>query len=90
MLLYIGSEFSRAIRSKEFRKYTLVILIVSILANLSIIAFRDYVYGTNDGTYGYNIIMFAGGFSGFPTMPPFLWQICSSAGPIPTLISKTE
>ncbi len=66
MLLYIGSEFSRAIRSKEFRKYTLVILIVSILANLSIIAFRDYVYGTNDGTYGYNIIMFAGGFFWLP------------------------
>jgi hypothetical protein len=66
MLLYIGSEFSRAIRSREFKKYTLVILIVSVLANLSIIAFRDYVYGTNDGTYGYNIIMFAGGFFWLP------------------------
>ncbi len=66
MPAYTWSETVRAIRSKEFKKYTLAILAVSILANLAIIAFRDYVYGTNDGTYGYNIVMFAGGFFWLP------------------------
>ncbi|MCR5746669.1 MAG: hypothetical protein K6G03_03085 [Lachnospiraceae bacterium] len=66
MPAYTLSETGKAIRSKEFKKYSLVILAVSVLANLSIIAFRDYVYGTNDGTYGYNIVMFAGGFFWMP------------------------
>ena len=66
MLPYISSEFRKALRSRHSRIYMLCILAVSVLANLAIIVFRDYVYGTNDGTYGYNIIMFAGGFFWLP------------------------
>ncbi len=66
MPTYIWSETARAVKSKEFKRYTLAIVAVSVLANLAIIAFRDYVYGTNDGTYGYNIVMFAGGFFWLP------------------------
>lgn len=66
MPAYIWSETTRAVKSKEFKRYTLAIVAVSVLANLAIIAFRDYVYGTNDGTYGYNIVMFAGGFFWLP------------------------
>ncbi len=66
MFRYICSEFLRTIRSKYFLKIVIVIIAVSVLANLTMIAFRDYVYGVNDGTYGYNLIMFAGGFFWLP------------------------
>ena len=66
MIRYIYTEFKKAVKSQYSRKYILGIVIVSVLANLAMIAFRDYVYGTNDGTYGYNIIMFAGGFFWLP------------------------
>lgn len=66
MFRYIWSEFLRAVRSKYFYKIIAVIAAVSVLANLAMIAFRDYVYGTNDGSYGYNLIMFAGGFFWLP------------------------
>lgn len=66
MLQYIWTEFAKALKSKNSFKYILGIIAASVLANLAMIAFRDYVYGTNDGTYGYNIIMFAGGFFWLP------------------------
>ncbi len=66
MFRYIWSEFLRSVRSKYFLKIVIVIAAVSVLANLTMIAFRDYVYGINDGTYGYNLIMFAGGFFWLP------------------------
>ncbi len=66
MLQYIWSEFKKAFRSRYSYKYILGIIAASVLANLAMIAFRDYVYGTNDGSYGYNIIMFAGGFFWVP------------------------
>lgn len=66
MLRYIWYEFKRALKSAWSLKYITGIIAVCIVANLAMIAFRDYVYGTNDGTYGYNIIMFAGGFFWLP------------------------
>ena len=66
MLRYIRSEFGKALKSVYSLKCISGIAAVCILANLAMIAFRDYVYGTNDGTYGYNIIMFAGGFFWLP------------------------
>ncbi|MCR5488127.1 MAG: hypothetical protein K6F35_11510 [Lachnospiraceae bacterium] len=66
MIYYIYSEAVSAIKSKYARYYMLALLGVSILANLTMIAFRDLIYGTNDGTYGYNLIMFAGGFFWLP------------------------
>ncbi len=66
MLRYIWHEFKRSLRSAYSFKYIAGIIAVCIAANLAMIAFRDYVYGTNDGTYGYNIIMFAGGFFWLP------------------------
>ncbi len=66
MIQYCRREFLKALRSKNARFYVLGIIVVSVIANLTIIAFRNYIYGTNDGTYGYNIIMFAGGFFWIP------------------------
>ncbi len=66
MLHYGIREFQRALKTRNVKFYVLGIVIVSVIANLTIIAFRNYVYGTNDGTYGYNIIMFAGGFFWIP------------------------
>ena len=66
MIRYIWTEFIRAVKSKYYIKIIIAIAAVSVLANLAMIAFRDYVYGTNDGTYGYNLIMFAGGFFWLP------------------------
>ena len=66
MLYYILNETLQTLKSKYARYYLLGLLAVSILANLAMIGFRDMIYGTNDGTYGYNIIMFAGGFFWVP------------------------
>ena len=66
MIRYIYTEFKKALKSQYSVKYIIGIITVCIMANLAMIAFRDYVYGTNDGTYGYNIIMFAGGFFWLP------------------------
>ncbi|MBQ9361387.1 MAG: hypothetical protein IJT96_10180 [Lachnospiraceae bacterium] len=66
MLRYVWTQFQKTIRSKYSIKFILGIIATFVLANLAMIAFRDYVYGTNDGTYGYNIIMFAGGFFWVP------------------------
>ena len=66
MIYYIYSETARALKSRYARYYILGILAASVMANLAMIGFRDMIYGTNDGTYGYNIIMFAGGFFWVP------------------------
>ena len=66
MVYYIYSEIKRTLRERFALIFLLGIIAASILANLSIIVFRDMIYGTNDGTYAYNIIMFAGGFFWLP------------------------
>ncbi|MBO4373650.1 MAG: hypothetical protein J5829_00935 [Lachnospiraceae bacterium] len=66
MLLFIRSETANALKSRYARFYLAGIVLVSILANLSMVAFRDILYGTNDGTQAYNLIMFAGSFFWIP------------------------
>ncbi len=66
MVYYIYSEIKRTIKEKNFLYYLIGIVAVSVLANLSMIAFRDMIYGTNDGTQAYNLVMFAGGFFWLP------------------------
>lgn len=55
---YIFSEVSDAIKRKGTYIYIGGVAILCILANLAMIAFRT-VYGMNDGSYGYNLILFA-------------------------------
>lgn len=66
MVYYVYSEIKRTLRERTALMFLLGIVAASVLANLSIIVFRDVIYGTNDGTYAYNIIMFAGGFFWLP------------------------
>ncbi len=66
MVYYIYSEIKRTLKERSALIFLLGIVAASVLANLSIIVFRDVIYGTNDGTYAYNIIMFAGGFFWLP------------------------
>ncbi|MBO6111547.1 MAG: hypothetical protein J6P45_00665 [Lachnospiraceae bacterium] len=66
MIRYIQNELKQSLRRREAVFYLIGIIAACVLANLSIIAFRDMLYGTNDGTYAYNIIMFAGGFFWVP------------------------
>ena len=66
MVYYIYSEIKRTLKERSALIFLLGIIAASVLANLSIIVFRDVIYGTNDGTYAYNIIMFAGGFFWLP------------------------
>ena len=66
MMIYICSEVKKALKSRYARIYLLGIIVVSVLANLSMVAFRDILYGTNDGTQAYNLIMFAGSFFWIP------------------------
>ena len=42
------------------------IVVVCLLANLAMSAFRNIIYGMNDGTFAYNLIMFAEGFFWVP------------------------
>lgn len=66
MISYIKSEVKNALKSRYSRIYLIGIAAVCILANLSMVAFRDIIYGTNDGTQAYNLIMFAGSFFWIP------------------------
>lgn len=66
MLLYIKTEVKNALKSRYCRFYLAGIVAVTVLANLSMVAFRDILYGTNDGTQAYNLIMFAGSFFWIP------------------------
>ncbi len=66
MIYYIITEVKHAIKRKLCRNYFICIVIACLLANLSITVFRDLLYGINDGTYAYNLIMFAKGFFWIP------------------------
>ena len=66
MVYYIISELKQAFKRKLCRNYFICIVIACFLANLAITVFRDLLYGINDGTYAYNLIMFAKGFFWIP------------------------
>ena len=58
MISYIKRELGRAFHRKYTYAYVLGILALCLLANIAVIAFRT-IYGTNDGTYAYNLIEYA-------------------------------
>ncbi|MBO6133194.1 MAG: hypothetical protein J6P05_02540 [Lachnospiraceae bacterium] len=66
MTYYIGAELGKAFKSKAFKYYIAGIVAVCLLANLAMSAFRNIIYGMNDGTFAYNLIMFAEGFFWVP------------------------
>ncbi|MBO6148545.1 MAG: hypothetical protein J6O55_04310 [Lachnospiraceae bacterium] len=66
MLYFIKSELKKAFKRKYIRYYIIAILAASLLANLAMTGFRNIIYGMNDGTFAYNLIMFAKGFFWIP------------------------
>ncbi len=66
MTYYVASELNKALHCKYARYIALGILIVCLLANISMTTFRDILYGMSDGTFAYNLIMFAKGFFWLP------------------------
>ncbi|MCR5733784.1 MAG: hypothetical protein K6G22_04165 [Lachnospiraceae bacterium] len=58
MFRYIAIELKTALTRKMTRYYIIGILALCLLANLAVVGFR-MVYGTNEGTFAYNIIEYA-------------------------------
>ncbi len=58
MFKYIYHELDAALMRKPARLYLAGIFILSILGNMAVIGFRS-IYGTNEGTYAYNIMEYA-------------------------------
>ncbi len=58
MFTYIIREFDTALRRRLAYIYFAGIFVVCIIANIAVVAFRT-VYGTNEGTYAYNIMEYA-------------------------------
>lgn len=58
MINYIFNEFDTSLRRKSAYVYFAGIFALCILANIAVIAFRG-IYGTNEGTYAYNIMEYA-------------------------------
>lgn len=65
MCYYIGSEVKNALHRKYVFWYVAGLIVLCILANLSMICFRT-IYGMNDGSFGYNLIIFAEGVFAIP------------------------
>ena len=63
---YIKTQLEYALERKGAKVYALGIFLACLMANLSMTAFRDIIYGMNDGTFAYNLIMFAKGFFWIP------------------------
>ena len=58
MFKYIIREFNSAIHRKYTYAYLLGILVLCIVANAAVVGFR-MIYGTNEGTYAYNLMVYA-------------------------------
>lgn len=58
MRYYIADQVGHAIKRKGVYIYIALIVGLCVAANLSMLAFRT-IYGINDGSYGYNLILFA-------------------------------
>ncbi len=55
---YIAREWKRALKRRYTYAYVLGIFALCLLANIAVMAFRT-IYGTNEGTYAYNLIEYA-------------------------------
>jgi len=60
MFHYIAREAYRAVRKKYSLYYILGIFVICLLANIAMACFRS-IYGMNDGSFTYNLIIFAEG-----------------------------
>lgn len=58
MIFYIRNEVQSALKRRGTYIYFGSIVILSLLANIAMIAFRT-IYGMNEGAFGYNLIYFA-------------------------------
>ncbi|MCR5591669.1 MAG: hypothetical protein K6F73_09065 [Lachnospiraceae bacterium] len=58
MIGYILNDFKRAIRSKGTVLYLIGTACLILLANIAVICFR-FIYGTNEGTFSYNVFEYA-------------------------------
>ncbi|MCR4890850.1 MAG: hypothetical protein K5989_01495 [Lachnospiraceae bacterium] len=66
MGLLLKRELKSIFRKKSTWFFLLSIVLVTVVANLSMIIFRKWIYGTRDGTFSYNLIIFAEGFFWIP------------------------
>ncbi|MCR5688220.1 MAG: hypothetical protein K6G58_09395 [Lachnospiraceae bacterium] len=58
MIKYISDSFKKAVCSKGTLWYLIGTLGIIILANIAVISFR-FIYGTNEGTFSYNVFEYA-------------------------------
>ncbi len=58
MIKYIVNDFKRALKSKLAKIYFFATLALILLANIAVICFR-FIYGSNEGTFAYNVFNYA-------------------------------
>ena len=58
MFKYIWHEFKEALNRKTTYLYIAGIFALCLIANAAVVGFR-MIYGTNEGTYAYNLIEYA-------------------------------
>lgn len=58
MFHYIARDLKTALHRRHTYAYVIGILAICLIANIAVVAFRT-IYGTNEGTYAYNIIEYA-------------------------------
>lgn len=58
MRYYIADQVAQTMRKKGVLYYLLSVAALCVAANVSMLAFRT-IYGINDGSYGYNLLLFA-------------------------------
>ena len=58
MLKYIANDIKRAIKSKSAKVYLIATLALVLIANIAVICFR-FIYGSNEGTFYYNVFEYA-------------------------------
>lgn len=58
MLQYISRDLKTVIRRRYTLAYVIGIVALCLIANIAVVGFR-MIYGTNDGTFAYNLIEYA-------------------------------
>lgn len=58
MFQYMARDLKSALQRKHTYIYVIGIFAIVLIANIAVVAFR-MIYGTNEGTYAYNIIEYA-------------------------------
>ena len=58
MIRFIFHSFKEGLRSKLAKVYLIGMIVLILLANIAVISFR-FIYGTNEGTFSYNVLEYA-------------------------------